>query len=173
MNQIIYPEKIEKNLELYKENLLKKKRLYKFLFFFSVVISIIFIGYYIVLFLKLRKVQNISKNILSVYNIQKLYSNNSSMVFPNIISESGDIAQVLGIIQIDKINLRLPILSKCTDEFLKIAPCKFYGNSLESYGNFCIAGHNFDNGEFFSNLKLLNYGDIINIYPIMRIFYFL
>ena len=31
-------------------------------------------------------------------------------------------------------------------------------------GNVCIAGHNYDNGIFFSNLYQLEVGDIINVY---------
>ena len=76
----------------------------------------------------------------------------------------GDTADILGVLQIDKINLRYPILSKTTDEFLQIAPCKFAGGFLNEYGNFGICGHNFDNGDFFSDLKLLELEDIIKIY---------
>lgn len=33
-------------------------------------------------------------------------------------------------------------------------------------GNFCIAGHNYNNYQFFSRLKKLNIGDVIDIYDI-------
>lgn len=33
-------------------------------------------------------------------------------------------------------------------------------------GNFCIAGHNYDNGTFFSNLNKLNLEDEIYIYDL-------
>jgi len=78
--------------------------------------------------------------------------------------ENGEATNILGIIQIDKINLRYPILAKTTDDFLEIAPCKFYGNELNGYGNFCIAGHNYDNNQLFSNLRLLETDDIVSIY---------
>ncbi|MCI8621812.1 MAG: sortase [Clostridia bacterium] len=32
------------------------------------------------------------------------------------------------------------------------------------YGNLCIAGHNYKNDTFFSNISKLNYGDIIEIH---------
>ena len=32
------------------------------------------------------------------------------------------------------------------------------------FGNLCIAGHNYKNGTFFSNLSKLEIGDIIKIY---------
>lgn len=81
-----------------------------------------------------------------------------------LFQKVGDIAEILGIIEIDRLNLKLPILSKTTDEFLEIAPCKFYGNILNGYGNFCIAGHNFNNNEFFSNLETLEIGNNIKLY---------
>ncbi len=36
------------------------------------------------------------------------------------------------------------------------------------YGNFCIAGHNYNNYQFFSRLKKLNIGDVIDIYDLKR-----
>lgn len=36
------------------------------------------------------------------------------------------------------------------------------------YGNLCIAGHNYNNYQFFSRLKKLNIGDIIYIYDLSR-----
>lgn len=170
MNQIIYPEKIEKNLIAYKNSILQKRRAYHFLFIFSTISLIIFICYYLFAYFRIIKKENFSQKILSVYNIQQLYSSSSSLPIelPSVISESGDIATIVGIIEIDNINLRYPILSKTTDEFLKIAPCKFSGNSLNENGNFCIAGHNYDNGEFFSDLNLLQINDTIRLYTLNR-----
>ena len=71
---------------------------------------------------------------------------------------------IFGTIEIPKLNIKYPIFSKLTEENLKISPCKFYGDNLEDYGNICIAGHNYDNGKFFSNIVLLNADDIIYIY---------
>jgi len=51
-----------------------------------------------------------------------------------------------------------------SDELLKIAPCKFYGPYPNEIGNLCIAGHNYNNNLFFSNIYKLNIGDEINIY---------
>ena len=100
---------------------------------------------------------------LMIYNAcipHQLLLLSSQVLFQKV----GDIAEILGIIEIDRLNLKLPILSKTTDEFLEIAPCKFYGNILNGYGNFCIAGHNFNNNEFFSNLKTLEIGNNIKLY---------
>lgn len=164
MNQIIYPEKVESNIISYENNQIKKKKIYKSLFIFSLFALIIFISYYMFLYFRLLKKAKVSKNILGVYDIQRLYSINAPVVLPNVILENGESADVLGVIQIEKINLRYPILSKTTDDFLEIAPCKFYGGNLNDYGNFCITGHNYDNNELFSNLKFLEINDIIKVY---------
>ena len=173
MNQIIYPEKIESNLIVYKNIIKNKKRIYKHLFIFSILILLTFIFYYIFLYIKISKEEKLSNDILEVYDIQKLYSSNTPVSLPSIISETGDTADILVIIQIEKLDLRYPILSKTTNEFLKIAPCKFYGPELNSYGNFCIAEHNYDNNDLFSNLKLLEVNDVIKIYNLNRNIYIL
>lgn len=168
MNQIIYPEKIHDNLINYKKDILKKKKTYKYLFLFSAISLMLFSSYYIFSYFRILKKEDFSKKLLTVYDIQKLYNSTEPIDLPSIVSESGDIADILGIIQIDKINLRYPILSKTTDEFLKISPCKFSGNNLNDYGNFCIAGHNYDNGDFFSDINTLKIDDIITIYNLNR-----
>lgn len=173
MNQIIYPEKIEDNLIVYKNDMQEKKRIYKILFIFALISLLFFFCYYIFLYYKVSKQEKFSRDILGLYDIQQLYSTNVPIKLPNIILENGEMTNILGVIQIDKINLRYPILARTTDDFLDIAPCKFYGNELNGYGNFCIAGHNYDNDELFSNLYKLEIGDIINIYELNRKLYFL
>ena len=41
--------------------------------------------------------------------------------------------------------------------------CKFYGPNPNEIGNLCIAGHNYNNNSFFSNLNKLKIGDSIFI----------
>ena len=57
-----------------------------------------------------------------------------------------------------------PVFNTLDEELLKISPCKFYGNNLNENDNICIAGHNYDNGKFFSNISLLQTNDEIYIY---------
>ena len=44
---------------------------------------------------------------------------------------------------------------------LKILPCKYNGPNLGHQGNICILGHNYLDGNFFSNLNKLENEDII------------
>lgn len=69
-----------------------------------------------------------------------------------------------GIIEIPKINLYYPVFSHLTEDLLKIAPCKFYGEQPDIDGNICIAGHNYDNSLFFSKLSTLSLNDKIYIF---------
>lgn len=135
----------------------KFKKVYKIQLIISVVILIflvIFCTYYII---SLNSKENLSNSILSSYSIYRLYSNldNSKSVSDN---------NIFGIIKIPKINIEYSIFSNLTEDQLKISPCKFFGENLETSGNICIAGHNYDNSLFFSNIKLLEQNDEIYIY---------
>ena len=82
-------------------------------------------------------------------------------------SESGDNYSVVGTIIIDKINVNLQILSKFTDELMRISVCRLWGPDYPNQvGNFCIVGHNYRNTKFFSKLPNLEVGDTFKIVDI-------
>ena len=72
---------------------------------------------------------------------------------------------MLGYIEIPKIKLRQPILEKETAASLEQSVAIRYPKYaiLNSIGNVVIAGHNYRNGMFFSNLKKVTIGDIVRI----------
>lgn len=76
---------------------------------------------------------------------------------------SGDTYETIAVINIPKINVNYPVLSKTTDELLKLSPTKFWGPEPNEVGNFCIVGHNYRNKKFFSKVPDLENGDIIEI----------
>lgn len=139
----------------------KNKNFFKCQFVISVIILIILIGFILYYILSLHKKEKISSNLISNYNIYKLYSNYSKNTSANDETSENEI---FGIIEIPKINVYYPIFSHLNEELLKISPCKFYGSSLNKNGNICIAGHNYNNSMFFSNLSFLNTDDEIYIY---------
>ena len=120
------------------------KKFFKFQFLISIFIIVILIGFICYSSISLLKKEQMSKNITSNYSIYKLYSNNSksneSSYTQNIQNE------FFGTIEIPKINLYYPVFSP------------------KVFGNICIAGHNYDNSMFFSNLSLLNIDDEIYLY---------
>ena len=72
---------------------------------------------------------------------------------------------MLGYIEIPKINIKYPILEEESVASLEKAVAVRYPSEaiLNSAGNVVIAGHNYRNGQFFSNLKKLAVGDTIKI----------
>lgn len=68
---------------------------------------------------------------------------------------------VLGKIVIDKINVEQYILDSSEDNALQKGVTKLYGGKLNDYGNFCIAGHNYEN--VFLKLSELEVGDTFKI----------
>ena len=139
----------------------KHKTIFKIQFTISIIILIIlisFISYYI---LYLKKQEKLSNGLIGNYSIYQLYSNYFEPNPSNNISSQNEI---FGIIEIPKINVYYPVFSYLNEELLKISPCKFYGDSPKINGNICIAGHNYNNSMFFSNLFLLNTNDNIYLY---------
>lgn len=160
MNQILqtylnnksYKSKIKNNLKI---------QLY-----FSVLLIAFIIGTFIYKSINISKQEKYSKQILENYNIIRIYSNlsysntenNTSIIENNATSEKENI---LGTINIPKLNIQYPVFSNFDNELLKISPCKFFGPNFGENGNICIAGHNYDNNKFFSNISSLNINDEI------------
>lgn len=148
-------------LDNIKNKSLKKKTYIIQFFIITILICLLFV--YLLwrkyLQIKTSKVSDITNRS---YNISKLYSNAQS----NNITTNENSVSIIGNIAIPKINISYPIFSKYSDELLKISVCKFYGPSINSIGNVCIIGHNYNNDDFFSNLHLLNINDIIDIYDL-------
>ena len=72
---------------------------------------------------------------------------------------------MLGYITIPKTNVKEPILDTDTPETLNTAVATLYPSNpqLNEPGNVVIIGHNYKNGQFFSNNKKLAVGDKIKI----------
>lgn len=158
--------------------LMTKNKYYKkkFLFILQLIFSLLIVGTLIFFtFNYLHKIsiqQKFTKQLTNNYNLSKLYTsiNDSNSTKLEISDNSTDYSNskvsngLLGSIKIPKLNLYYPVYDELNEELLKIAPCKFYGTGINEYGNLCIAGHNYDNGAFFSNLHLLKPNDEIYLY---------
>ena len=62
-------------------------------------------------------------------------------------------------LEIPTINLETYVLQKYSPQALNIAVTKFWGANANKQGNYCIAGHNFQNQNMFYHLKDLKTGD--------------
>lgn len=138
-----------------------RKKFYKIIFCVSSIIAFLLICFIIHNLISINQYEKISNELSDNYDIYKLYSKYSEVENENKDEVENEI---FGIIEIPKINIKYPIFSKLNNNLLKISPCKFYGKSPKENGNLCIAGHNYDNSKFFSNLSLLDINDKIYIY---------
>lgn len=68
---------------------------------------------------------------------------------------------VVGKIEIPKINLKYLVLEKATPRSIDVSVGILYGPGVNKVGNTVIIGHNYKNGTFFSNNKKLSVGDKI------------
>ena len=160
MNQIL-----QTKLKNKKSIFLKNKKFLKFQLSISILFIIIIVIFISFNTFQLSKSEKYSSQILSNYNITRLYASlDTNSYSTNYDFNNIDNFSIIGIIEISKINIYYPILSRYNDELLKISPCKFYGPSPGQKGNLCIAGHNYDNEKFFSKINTLNLNDEIIIY---------
>ena len=143
-----------------------------FAFYFS--IFLIFIGIlllaYFIITMNIR--DNSSKDLVNSFSVSRIYSNSSDYMISNFNNYSNTFPpepsdfSIIGSVSIEKLNINYPILSTCSEETLKIAPCRFAGGMPNEIGNLCIAGHNYANGSFFAKISSLNLNDEIFIYDI-------
>ncbi len=96
----------------------------------------------------------------------KMFIDNKNVQPPNVeqvsavvptLEEQYEGFEVLGKIKINKINIEQYILNSLDTTALEKGVTKLYGGNLNDYGNFCIAGHNYEN--IFQKLNELIVGD--------------
>ncbi len=68
---------------------------------------------------------------------------------------------VIGILEIPKYEVELPIIGKWSYKLLKISICRYKGPDPLEDGNLVIIGHNYKSGAHFGILKKLEVGDEI------------
>lgn len=122
------------------------------------------------------KIEN-KNNTISEYNIQSIgtqYNKNNEINTNTNIDLKKEYQkeeiinqykgyQVGAKLEIPKIALETYILQNYSVKALNISVTKFWGTNANEVGNFCIAGHNFQNKNMFHDLKKLNIGDTLFI----------
>lgn len=66
-------------------------------------------------------------------------------------------------LEIPAINLETYVLQKYSLQALNVTVTKFWGANANQIGNYCIAGHKFQNRNMFFDLKKLKIGDKLSI----------
>lgn len=67
--------------------------------------------------------------------------------------------EVIAKLEIPKINLETNVLKDYTADGMKVCSSKFFGPEPNEVGNFCIAGHNYEQENMFNHLINLEKGD--------------
>lgn len=140
-----------------------KYKYFKIIFIISVsIIFICFVYKIINSYIQNKYISN-SDKLIDTYTLLSIYSDNNYDYSNSILLNS---YPIIGKIEIPELNTIYPIISYSTEYYLKVAPCRFYGPSANQIGNMCIAGHNYNNNKFFSNINKLKSDSIIKIYDI-------
>lgn len=71
--------------------------------------------------------------------------------------------QVIGTIQISKLDLEYPILIETTEDSLRKSITRFGDGKVNEVGNLCLAGHDYINNSMFGGINKLENGDEILI----------
>ena len=176
MNQILVTEKIYVTPELK-----KKKKIYKIEFFLSIILICLFSSYYIHATYDRDKSEEVSQMILTEIkddNIKEYCDNDPIIIIldDNLLNNKqkeeklekeiyidNAIYPIESIIKIPQIGINYPVISKTSEELLKISVNKFHGPNPNEVGNYCIVGHNYLNDKMFSRLDELKNGDIVEL----------
>ena len=153
MNQILNTSKYNNKDKI-------KQKIFKIQFHGSIFITLIIFANIFFYSINLYEKEYISKSLIKNYNISRMYSFNT--IGKN--KQKSNNNTIFGIIEIPKLGIYYPIFSNLNEELLKISPCKFFGESPIRNGNICIAGHNYNNSMFFSNLDKLSINDKVFIF---------
>ena len=175
MNQILVTDR------LYVTNKLKKKKkLYRLQFIASIILVLVFSGWYIYSEIEKNSAEAVSQDILNDLLIEDDTTSDEPLIVAmddtELVEDQG--AQILNgtytdeygntytyesILNIPSLGIEYPVLTETTDELLKISINKFWGGSPNSVGNYCIVGHNYKSGKMFGKLSQINNGDIVKL----------
>lgn len=132
----------------------KKIRFFKIQIIFSilgVITTLIF----------LKSSQN---NTLNYENYSKTLAQSSIISSVYKTNKTSNDSNIFGTLEIPALGINYAVFNEFSEELLKISPCKFYGPNINEKGNIAIAGHNYDNHTFFSDLNKLKIDDEIYLF---------
>ena len=182
MNQILVTEKLYVT-----PGLKRKRKIYKLVFFISVLLVCLLSSYYIYAEYDRNKSEEVSQVLLSevksdddttkkstkddaiIIVLNEEESNEQETVTNEVVNSTiGDITYTTeAIVTIPKIGITYPVLSETSDELLEISVNRYWPEKDKmkpnEVGNYCIVGHNYRNGKMFGRLSELENGDIVQL----------
>lgn len=181
MNQILVSEKIYVTPDMK-----RKKKLYRILYFLSIVIIIALVAFYWYSETD-RRNSDKSGEILGLLGGDSTMTEDRAIVValddvdnedlngdaPIIINENdtptesvnvgGVTYNTEAILRYPSLGINYPVLSEESDSMLKVSLCKYWGPAPNSVGNYCIVGHNYRNGNMFGKLSMASTGDTFTL----------
>lgn len=70
---------------------------------------------------------------------------------------------VIARLDIDALDIHLPVLSGINDDALRVSVCYYTGPAPGAQGNLVITGHDYKNGAHFGRLKMIGIGDAVTL----------
>ena len=120
----------------------------------------------IYLLIKENKEQNNPLDIMAEsisQGSEKLITEDETETKVEELEIDGKLYKVVAILEIPCLDIEYPVLSTTSKELLKISLNKYWGPNPNRPGNFCILGHNYNDGKFFGKLNKIQIGDIIKL----------
>ena len=179
MNQILVSEKIYVTPDMK-----RKKKLYRILYFLSILIIIALIVFYWISETD-RRNSDKSGEILGMIDTTMIEDraivvalddvnpedpNDEAPIVANdndTPTESVNVGGVTynteAILRYPSLGINYPVLSEESDSMLKVSLCKYWGPAPNAVGNYCIVGHNYRNGNMFGKLSMASIGDTFTV----------
>lgn len=132
----------------------------------SIVISILLIAIIFFTWSVIYK-KNLKKQMIvtNTEHVENTVTNENivpkKVILQKILPTDIDGAEVIGKLEIPKLNLSTYILSETNDDTLSKSVTKLCGPNINEVGNFCILGHNYNKKNMFGNLKKIEIEDKI------------
>lgn len=176
MNQILITEKLYVTPELK-----KKKKIYQFAFFISIICVFMLSSYYIYAEYDRNKSEEVSQEILAeiddttvneddgilIVSLEADDEEQEAIIEENnenkYVTQSGQSYTTEAVLNIPSLGINYPVLSETSEELLKISLNKFWGPLPNEVGNYCIVGHNYKNKKMFGKLSEIKNGDIVEL----------
>ena len=137
----------------------KKVKISNVLLLILIIIALILITVLGIKFYKRNENEKNIKEVVSQIN-ENIEQKDTNEQIPYIDYQG---YQVIGTIQIPKINIEYPILSETTKDSLNKSITRFGNGKVNEVGNLSLAGHNYINGSMFGKINELEIGDEIFI----------
>lgn len=144
------------------ENIKLKKIIYLTLFIINIVLAIALLIYALHQLYDRKQSEQLSRNILQDFKNKVENIENGTLGSYIEFNTSDNLTyKIEAELNIPRLSINYPVIAETSDELLKVSINKYFGPSPNEIGNYCIAGHNYINNQFFSRLKEIHNGDII------------